>query len=313
MIDPRQVAVKLFGEIAWKTETAGFMQCPGHDLHQNKNGKRDCRITLDGAPTIYCFHDSCSSVLADANYQLRVALAGAGDGAMVPGVVLSAKERHKIELQMREKRLLERIPPAAREALGLIMAKYACTIDYIIEQSPCKVHPKDNTWQEKFAFSHWLNLWDADDIIWLGGVQDSGQKKNAANFIRCDDVKGPAEFTTASCYQPETFSRANENVVRQPFMVLESDSLQNDKFLPVINFLMRSGWRLRCLLHSGGKSYHAWFDYPEAETLVKILKIVLKEFGCDPKVWKPSQPVRCPGWRRDNGNLQKLFYLDYNI
>ena len=63
------------------------------------------------------------------------------------------------------------------------------------------------------------------------------------------------------------------------------------------------GW-----LDTGGKSLHAWFDAPRNKVLETRLKAGLVAFGCDPKVFTYSQPVRVPGAWRD-GKLQRLVWL----
>src|SRR5512137_2786321 len=66
MMDPRQVASQLLGAIDWQTEVSGFCRCPGEAFHTSANGKRDCRVNVDGAPTIFCFHASCAAAVAEA-------------------------------------------------------------------------------------------------------------------------------------------------------------------------------------------------------------------------------------------------------
>src|SRR5262250_628335 len=71
MLDPRQVAERIVGRVDWQTEVSGFCTCPGESMHTSHNGKRDCRVNVDGAPTIFCFHASCVGVVAEANRRLR--------------------------------------------------------------------------------------------------------------------------------------------------------------------------------------------------------------------------------------------------
>ena len=58
-----------------------------------------------------------------------------------------------------------------------------------------------------------------------------------------------------------------------------------------------------------GKSLHAWFDAPATKVLETRLKFGLTAFGCDPKMFTYSQPVRVPGAYRD-GKLQRLVWLE---
>src|SRR5215469_1910144 len=71
MIDPRQVAMRLLGSIDWQTEVSGYCKCPGESFHTSHNGKKDCRVNLDGAPTIFCFHSSCIAAVSETNRRLR--------------------------------------------------------------------------------------------------------------------------------------------------------------------------------------------------------------------------------------------------
>src|SRR3974390_2403528 len=71
MIDPRTVAERIVGRVDWRTEGRGFCNCPGESMHTSANGKKDCRVNVDGAPTIFCFHASCSAAVAEANRRLR--------------------------------------------------------------------------------------------------------------------------------------------------------------------------------------------------------------------------------------------------
>src|SRR6516165_844943 len=85
MLDPRQVAAWLLGAIDWQSEVSGFCRCPGEGMHTSANGKRDCRVNVDGAPTIFCFHASCAVAVAEANRRLRRALAGGQWAIALPG------------------------------------------------------------------------------------------------------------------------------------------------------------------------------------------------------------------------------------
>ncbi len=51
MLDPRKAAERLLGGIDWQTEVSGFCRCPGKAFHTRPEGKEDCRVHVDGAPT----------------------------------------------------------------------------------------------------------------------------------------------------------------------------------------------------------------------------------------------------------------------
>ena len=45
--------------------------CPGEHLHTTGDNERDCKIELDGAPTVHCFHNHCRGILDAINRELR--------------------------------------------------------------------------------------------------------------------------------------------------------------------------------------------------------------------------------------------------
>src|SRR6476660_4392538 len=71
MTDPRAIAETVLGRVDWRSEVSGYCKCPGEALHTSSNGKKDCRVSVDGAPTIFCFHASCAAAVAEANWRLR--------------------------------------------------------------------------------------------------------------------------------------------------------------------------------------------------------------------------------------------------
>ena len=70
----------------------------------------------------------------------------------------------------------------------------------------------------------------------------------------------------------------------------------------------RLHYPLHCIIDTAGKSLHGWFDAPRNKLLENRLKAGLEEFGCDPKVFTYSQPVRVPGAYRE-GKMQRLIWL----
>ena len=64
-------AGKLLGSISWESEVVGYAQCPGRHLHTTVTSPKDCRVTIDNVPTIYCFHESCEKYIAELNKKLR--------------------------------------------------------------------------------------------------------------------------------------------------------------------------------------------------------------------------------------------------
>ena len=66
-----RIVVEILGDIEWESPTRGYLTCPGKHLHTTGDNASDCRIDIDGAPTLHCFHNSCSGMLAGINHELR--------------------------------------------------------------------------------------------------------------------------------------------------------------------------------------------------------------------------------------------------
>lgn len=67
--------------------------------------------------------------------------------------------------------------------------------------------------------------------------------------------------------------------------------------------------RLRAVVDSGNRSMHAWFDRPP-EPITAELVALAPGLKLDPATFRPAQPVRLPGWRRETGRWQRLIYLE---
>ncbi len=72
-----QIAERILGAIEWTDASTGFCKCPGEHLHTTANAAKDCKLMLDGVPTIKCFHSSCSGIVGGVNHELRSQIAKA--------------------------------------------------------------------------------------------------------------------------------------------------------------------------------------------------------------------------------------------
>lgn len=179
----------------------------------------------------------------------------------------------------------------------------------VIADSPLRVAERDAEDQ----FRTWLKLWPAHCHVWIGDVYSSGKPEHRTHFRPIADWYqiGPAlgNYTCGSSFKPGSYRRSNENLNGQRFLVVESDTLPKDEVGAVFAYLHRRlRYRLHCVIDTGGKSLHGWFEAPRNKVLEDRLKAGLVAFGCDPKVFTYSQPVRVPGaWRE--GKLQRLVWL----
>ena len=336
MTDPRNIAASIVGPVDWQTEVSGFCRCPGEALHTHHNGKKDCRVNVDGAPTIYCFHSSCAPVVAASNLRLRQTLAGgqweialpggqvlrSGDILQQDGTVRTKAEieRGNIEhstfnSQHRtcgdgERMVLATIHSLAERFKPEMFELFHWPFAQIVEDSPLQVHQRDAEDQ----FRTWLRLWPAHCHVWIGDVFSSGKPEHKTHFRPVSDWYqiGPAmgNYTCGSSFKPGSYQRSNANCNGTRFLVIESDTLAKDEVGAVFAYLQRRlHYQLHCIVDTAGKSLHAWFDAPRDRVREARLKAGLVAFGCDPKVFTYSQPVRVPGAWRD-GKLQRLAWLE---
>ena len=179
----------------------------------------------------------------------------------------------------------------------------------ILAESPLLVADRDAEQQ----FRTWLKLWPACSRVWIGDIYSSGKPEHQTHFRPISDWYqiGPVmgNYTCGSSFKPGSYSRCNENLNGHRFLVVESDILTRDEVGAVFAYLsQRLRYRLHCIIDTAGKSLHGWFDAPPNKVFENRLKAGLQVFGCDPKVFTYSQPVRVPGAWRD-GKLQRLIWL----
>lgn len=345
MNDPRKVAASIVGAVDWQSEVSGFCRCPGESLHTHKTGRKDCRINVDGAPTIYCFHASCGPAVAEANRRLRRELNATPwvltlpDGKVLrSGDILqkdgTVKTRAEIEFgashnlsalphpgplpptswvgegeKRAERLILETLTVTAERFKPELFENFRWPFAQILEDSPLLVAERDAEDQ----FRTWLKLWPAHCHVWIGDIYSSGRPEHRTHFrpiadwYRIGPVMG--NFTCGSSFKPGSFQRSNANCNGTRFMVVESDTLAKDEVGAIFAYLNRRlHFNLHAIIDTAGKSLHGWLDAPRDKRIEARLKAVLTVFGCDPKLFTYSQPVRVPGAYRD-GQLQRIVWL----
>jgi hypothetical protein len=326
MTDPRHCAQQVLGAIDWQTEVSGFCQCPGAALHTSRTGKKDCRVNVDGAPTVHCFHSTCTPLVNAANLKLRRALGAAAWQITMPGgrvlrsgdvlqssgqiltrdvIVATAKAEGR---DRNEQTTLETIKVKTEEMKAEIFAQFRWTYDTIVEESKVKVlhrSPEDQ-------FRTWLKIWPAHARLWIGDIYNSGKPEHATHFRTVGewyDIGPMGNFTCGSSFKQGSYSRTNENCNGTRFLVVESDTLPKDEVGAIFHYLhVKLKYRIHAVIDTGGKSLHGWFDAPRSKVWETRLKATLTVLGCDPKLFTYSQPVRVPGADR-NGKLQKLIWM----
>lgn len=318
----RSIAESMIGAILWQDDRLGYCQCPGHAQHKSPTKPDHCRIILDGVPTIYCFHSSCSSDIESANHRLRSAIArhNRHPDPSVPAPIRRPPTADEIAA-LKQKADQNRLKSHATQSLEVILKKHPMPMVEWFELSPCRLldDPSDD-WRLL------LSLFQPNDVVWIGGKFSScsddkpePEKDRCRRFFRpvtewLEEPRCPDQFTCPSTFLLGTHSRSNDTVIRRRFLVIESDCLSKDDMCAVINWC-RGFMRLRAIVDTAGKSLHGWFDVPPPE-LEAQLRLVLPNLGrtgkeptLDPALFKLSQPCRMPGARR-NDRSQCLLYLD---
>jgi hypothetical protein len=294
--EKRALCVELLSlEIDWYDDDRGALKCPAAHLHTKPTGPKDTIIYLDGVPTMFCFHESCREVIQDANSILRQAIA-----PMTP----EQKEENKVKRDRYHE-------------IGSKARKVVCHREVILEKY---------AWPEIFAdpstpdaaWNSFCQLWNPDDIIWIGEVWDTGPVKGPGHFltVREWNERGvntyPNHFTTASTFKWGTIDRVGRQVERTDYIVVEFDSLNSDKELnrtwgAAMLKYCATFIDLAMVVDSGNKSLHGWFR--NNEKVDSETRFFLRSIGADTKTMRPSQPVRLPGARRENGNIQSVLWI----
>lgn len=326
MIDPRQVAVGVVGEVDWQSPVSGYCRCPGESLHTHKTGKKDCRVCLDGAPTIHCFHSSCAAAVAEANKRLRREMGSPWTLTLPDGRVLRAGDvlqssgevlRREVVIARAqaegrnagEQLILETLAVIAERFKPELFEKFRWPFGQIVADSPLQVSERDADDQ----FRTWLKIWPAHCHVWIGDVYSSGKAEHRTHFRPVSEWYqiGPVmgNYTCGSAFKAGSYSRSNANCEGTRFLVVESDTLAKDEIGAVFAYLnQRLHFNLHAVIDTAGKSLHGWFDAPRDRRIEGRLKATLTAFGCDPKLFTYSQAVRVPGAYR-NGKMQRLVWL----
>jgi len=313
----------IVGPVRWEADgTNGLCACPGAAMHTSRSNPADCTVFIEGAPTIYCFHSTCSPAVASANLRLRRSLGGQAWSLILPdGSLLRSGEARVPAGQPIPPPAPKNSPAADSEKktlrdialhMGVLKERLLETFAWdpadMWEDSPVRL-----TGDVETDWKSWLTLWHPDDVVWVGSTFDSGQGKHRENFRPASEWAlvdtPPGQFTCGSAFSVGTFSRKNEHAHRR-FMVIESDVLTRAQIGAVFQWLRKKfGYTLHAIVNTGGKSLHGWFDLPPHPTYESRLKVALTALGCDPALFKPSQPVRVPGAYRDANVIQSLLWL----
>lgn len=172
-------------------------------------------------------------------------------------------------------------------------------------------------------------LFRPDDLIWMGDTKDSGRPEHAAHFRPASAWLNESTFPprlSAGTYRADSFSRCHENLVTEPFLIIESDEITGKKpttdaereesrqwNAALMNFLMaRFHLQLCALIDTGGKSLHGWFAHPGDATKAALARL-LDGLAIDSAVFDRAScaPLRAPGClHQTTGKRASLYYLN---
>ncbi|MDA1278024.1 MAG: hypothetical protein O2960_28850 [Verrucomicrobia bacterium] len=307
------LAETLLGRVAWMNSQHGYCRCPGAQLHTTANGERDCSVMLDKVPTIFCVHTSCRSAIEHANHELRSAIAKAKiNGETTPGKCWrpTAEERKR----QQEREAFQRLKLRAEKSLAPILENWATDPVEFFEASPVRLLDDPmNDWRLL------LQLFCRADVVWIGDTKDSCDNNADDRRKECcrrhfrtvtdwlKETQVPGQLICPNPFKVGVHSRSNDNLLDQRYLVVESDTLTKPQIAAVFCWC-RQFLHLRAIVDTAGKSLHGWFDYPTTDQLDE-LKNILPQLGCDPALFKASQPVRLPGAKRGE-KTQSLLFLD---
>ena len=212
---------------------------------------------------------------------------------------------------------------ASDDAIRDALEQYRWPVSQVIEDSPIKGDP----WTTLDILG---KLYEPDDLICLGTfyvprtrLLNQWQVEGFMGDLFCPN---PMRTATGVNLSGKTSQRCRDNVGRRKFIVYECDDTSldfNQKAVLIKCLQEKTGAKLRMIVHSGGKSLHAFFDASEDEELNWEFMSVAVRYGGDPDMYRPEQQSRLPNAFRlskdncaplldGNGNKirQTCLYLD---
>lgn len=126
-------------------------------------------------------------------------------------------------------------------------------------------------------------------------------------------VPSPMIARTGHTQEGKESEHCLDNTGPRRFLVIEQDSGNADEQSAILLHLAEHA-PLALAVHSGSKSIHGWFmatGQPE-DRLHRFMHYAVS-LGADRATWTRSQFVRTPGGTRDNGNAQKIYFLNPSV
>ena len=333
MMSRESIACELLG--IGSLEPGGYAACPGAQHHSKGNGKRDFRVVLEGAPTGFCFHSSCSAEVEAFNKELRRRIWRAEHGN---------DERRQNPwggnvAKMPRPEPLKKRPPFDETMLRKMAANVREDIDaaWLRARSPWKLTAGmrgiaadflDLLYEEGekvLVFTEFKS--QGQFIQWCGrGGYRLGDRRDV-KAVRSPLPEGAADgvwflsnpISGEWKINPSAVGRDGEAkwgrrhgdcITAWRYMVLESDVAAPELWLKV---LVQLPLPIAAIYTSGGKSVHALVrvDAGSKAEWDKIRDVVAGcvPLGADPAAMTAVRLTRLPGCLRGD-RLQELYYLN---
>lgn len=297
----------LFGDtLDWDENNpeVAYIPCPGRDKHTHRNGRKDCRVYLDGTPHVYCVHQSCEEATRELTENIRGALRAAGWEAPKATPEAKAKARAKDN----NRRTYERVK---------------ANRDFVFEEFSWNLTQHANVSEIMTDAYHLFlqEMFEPNDILWCGQPWHVGDKHKDKFQRMSDRLKLPPiprqEFICANPILPDAHVRNFSNLAARKYFIIEGDTCAEGAALnklrcgAIFRYAMRMKpqLKLRAVVDSGNKSLHGWFEWA-GEEVHNWCRAVLPALGADAATMRLSQPVRCPGaLRNDTRKEQRLLWI----
>ncbi len=337
----REIAAGLLGGHRLEEAWGGFAPCPGAAMHSGKTGKRDFKVTLEGAPTGYCLHHSCAGAIEDWNYKLRRAVwevehggarSNGTPGRTMPG---GAPDMRNVASLPKEE-AAKRTRPLDREAvLKVTKGVPAITRHWLWQRSPVDVRECGlegffaALYQDDERVLIFTRFTSQGDFAWWQGrgsyrLGRNDQQKAVKSELPTGGPVGvwflanPADLgwhpvKHISEGGRKLSRRSETGITAWRYMVLESDELEEALWLRV---LVNLRLPIAAVYTSGGRSIHAlirggWSTKAEWDQYRNELGPLLTSLGADGAALTAVRLSRLPFMLRRGSEKKDGTYVEW--
>ena len=194
-----------------------------------------------------------------------------------------------------------------KEIIKTALKEHDWSVRSILNESPLKAVQ----WRPQDVLS---SLFQSEDLICSGTFYNPNVKR-MSYWIKNGMVgdlfcPNPMRCETGINMDGKVSKRCRDNTGKRKFIVYESDDqeLSFDQKASLVKSLWReTGASLRMIVHSGGKSLHAFFEASDDEKLNWQFMSIAVKYGGDPDMYRPEQQARLPNAiRLSNENSRPL-------